>query len=106
MLQFPAKAPSDRLDTNAFDFSLDLAPGETVAASPAPSLSATGGVNVSVANVTSPRVVFWVEGGEPETLCIVKCIASSSQGRGLVKVGSLYVGPPGLDDPAAVAPLS
>lgn len=102
---FPPKAPGDRL-SYAFDFSSDLLSAESLALNPPSSISATpSGLTIGAAVIAAMQIQAWIEDGAPNTLYVLTCTAATSQGRTIVVRSTLYVGPVGLDDTSAVAPI-
>jgi hypothetical protein len=99
------KAPADVLDYQIpLPAGVTLLAGETLTGAtvtPSPA-----GLVVSSVTSSGTRLLAWLQGGATQTLYALVCAAATSQGRLLSWSTSIYVGPPGLDDPSAIAPIA
>ncbi len=95
---WPPKAPDDRLDL-AFGVVVyaggDLLPGETLAA--VAIVADPADLVIGAAALGAPLPTAWVEGGSADTAYLITSTGVTGQGRTIVAVETLYVGPAGLD---------
>lgn len=97
---FGIQSPDDRFDYG-FDCSGELLAGEALTA---PLIVSSDELNTEMPAIAGAMVTVWISGGTPGTNYQIVAAVATSKGRLLSGSASLFVGPAGLDDPAAVAP--
>ncbi|WP_428485931.1 hypothetical protein [Rhodopila sp.] len=96
MLTFQTQSPDDRL-TNTFDFTTELAAGDAIELASVNLIVMPDGLQVSPVSVAGAVLTVWTQGGSASTTYGILCLAQSAQGRAVVGVAQIFVGPVGLD---------